>query len=137
VLDTLVWLALATVASILVGIVIIACTGPLKFNMHPWRLLTPKKVREYRRLRVERVKAGRFFDITCEQGHVSEMTGVELCRLLDSLGEYVLCAPCADWVKVIAVIEGRSMTEEQKEQQAKDYAAWIDEMQRFPYSEVH
>ena len=55
------------------------------------------------------------------------MTGVGLCRHLDGLGECVQCPQCLGWVKVTSIVEGRVMSEEQKEQQAKDYQAWKEE----------
>lgn len=104
--------------------------GPLEFPIGPWRLITPKKVKAYRRLRTERIDAGRFFDVTCEFGHTHEMTGVDLCRHLDGLGESILCPSCVKWVKVIRLVEGRVMTVGEKELQEKDYSAWLDEMER-------
>lgn len=135
--DTLQILLLSAAASILLGIFIIyKFAGPFPVRV-PWRLLTNKRLKAHYNLQVERVRAGRFFDVTCEQGHTLEMTGVDLCRRLDSIGEYILCPECVGWVKAISIIKGRSMSREQKEQQENEYAAWLDEMERWPYSEIH
>jgi hypothetical protein len=92
--------------------------------LSPWTLFTPKRVKAYRKLRTARVRAGRFFDVTCERGHVFEMTGAALCYRLDGLGEHMQCPECLAWVKVASIVEGLAMNEEQREQQEKDYEAW-------------
>jgi len=56
----------------------------------------------------------------CEHGHVLEMSGVGLYRHLTSLGKNVLCPECVRWVKVASITDGRIMSEQEKEEQAKD-----------------
>ena len=93
-------------------------------NAPPWRLLTHTKVQAYRNLRRERVNLGIFFDVVCVEGHAFEMSGAQLCWHLDGLGEYVQCPQCLKWTKVLSVMEGRAMTEDEKNEQQKDYEAW-------------
>ena len=95
----------------------------------PW-LLTPKRVKAYRRLRLERVRAGRFFNVTCQYGHVLEMSGLDLCNWLASLGDDILCPECSRYVRVVSIADGRSMTEQEKEQQMKGYLKWKEETER-------
>jgi predicted ATPase len=76
------------------------------------------------------VEAGRFFDVTAQCGHVLELSGVELCDRLVSLGEYIQCPECFRCVKVVSIADGRVMTPQEKEKQARDYQVWKEEMER-------
>ena len=90
-------------------------------------LLTPKKVKAYHKLRLERVKAGRFFSVICVFGHNFEMSGLDLCNWLASLGDNVFCPECSNYVRVVSIVDGRLMTEQEREQQWKDYLIWKEE----------
>jgi hypothetical protein len=93
-------------------------------------ILTPRKVKTFRRLCLERVKAGRFFNVTCVFGHVLELSGVDLCYRLAGLGENIWCTECLKRAQVRSIAEGRLMSEQEKEKQEKDYLEWKDEWER-------
>ncbi len=79
-------------------------------------------------LRIERLKTGRFFDVTCEKGHTMQMSGIDLCRRLEiKFGETLLCPECYEWVKVSSITDGPLMNEEQKNKQQEEYLEWEKE----------
>jgi hypothetical protein len=87
-----------------------------------------QKIKQQRLLRIERLKAGRFFDVTCERGHTTKMSGIDLCRRLETrFGETVLCPKCYEWVKVRSIIDGPLMNEEERRKQQEDYLVWEQE----------
>lgn len=88
---------------------------------------TYHKIQEQKRLRVERLKAGRFFNVTCEKGHTTQMSAIDLARRLNDVGEKILCPECYEKVRVGAVTEGPLMNDEQKKQQQEDYLKWSEE----------
>jgi len=97
-------------------------------------ILWPSKVKAYHKLRRERVEMGRYFIITCERGHSVEMTDLELCWHLNSLGESMTCPQCGSWVKVSSIVIGREMDYETKNNQLKDYEDWLEEGRGYTYS---
>jgi len=118
---------IAAIVAIILGIIVIQMSVGLRFDV-ALRILWPSKVKAYRKLRTERVNAGRFFNVTGACDHVLEMSGLELCRRLNAVGEYVQCSKCLRWVKVASIKDGRVMSEQEKEQQMKDYLVWKEEM---------
>jgi hypothetical protein len=87
-----------------------------------------RKMKEFRELRLARLKAGRFFYVTCEKGHRSEMSGVDLCRRLRIMKvEEVHCPECYEWVKVSTITDGPLMNEDQKKKQQEEFLQWEKE----------
>jgi hypothetical protein len=83
------------------------------------------KMKEFREQRLARLKAGRFYYVTCEQGHRSQMSGIDLCRRLRvQKQEEVLCPECYEWVKVSTITDGPLMNEDQKKKQQEEYLQW-------------
>jgi hypothetical protein len=86
------------------------------------------KIKEQRELRLARLRAGRFYEVTCEKGHKNQMSGIDLCRRLEKkFGEKVLCPECYDWVRVTNITDGPLMNEEQKKKQQEEYLVWEKE----------
>lgn len=52
------------------------------------------------------------------------MSGIDLCRRLDFLGEKLDCPDCYEKVHVGTITPGPEMTEEQKKKQQDDYLEW-------------
>lgn len=83
-----------------------------------------------KQLQLERLKAGRFFSVTCEKGHTTQMSGIDLCRRLDVRMEKVQCPECYEQVRVTSIVDGAPMNDEQKKQQAEDYLKWSQEREQ-------
>jgi len=115
--DFVVLFSLVTALAVIVTFVVADVCG----------ILSPKKVRAYRKLRRERVEMGRYFTVTCERGHVIEMTGFDLCCHLNSIGEKLQCPECVAWVKVHSIIVGRETDYFTQSRQLKDYEDWLEE----------
>jgi hypothetical protein len=87
-----------------------------------------QKIEEQRQLRIGRLRAGRFFNVTCEKGHITQMSGIDLCRRLEvKFGEKVLCPECYEWVRVGSITDGPLMSEEQRKKQQEEYLEWEKE----------
>ena len=121
--DLAIWLAPLAILAALLTLVVVRI----------WGILSPKKVRAYQSLRCQRVEMGRYFTVTCERGHVIEMTGFDLCCHLNSVGERLQCPECVSWVKVGSIIVGREMNHEARNKQLQDYEDWLDERYGRPY----
>lgn len=91
---------------------------------------TYHKIKEQKQVRIERLKAGRFFNVTCERGHTAQMSAMDLSRRLDQVGEKILCPECYEQVKVGNIADGPLMNEEQKKQQQEEYLQWSKEQER-------
>jgi hypothetical protein len=90
----------------------------------------PSEVRAARQRRLERLKAGRFYSVTCERGHTTQMSGIDLCRNADTFCEKVLCPECYERVKITQITDGPLMNEEQKKKQQEEYMVWLKEQER-------
>lgn len=80
-----------------------------------------------KQLQLERLQAGRFFNVTCEKGHTTQMSGIDLCRRLDVRMEKLDCPECYQQVRLSSIVDGPLMNDEQKKQQADDYLKWSKE----------
>ena len=85
-----------------------------------------KRAKQFREQRLARLRAGRFFYVTCERGHKTQMSGIDLCRRLeaDPNGEKVLCPECYEVVKVVTIVDGPLMSEDEKKKQQEEYLQW-------------
>lgn len=85
-----------------------------------------KRAKQFREQRLARLRAGRFFYVTCERGHKTQMSGIDLCRRLeaDPNGEKVLCPECYEFVKVVTIVDGPLMSEDEKKKQQEEYLQW-------------
>jgi len=95
-----------------------------------WGKALREHMKRQKELQIERLKAGRFFNVTCEKGHTMQMSGIDLCRRLDFLGEKIDCPECYEKAHVSSITEGEPMTEEQKKQQQEEYLRWSKEKER-------
>jgi len=65
-----------------------------------------RRMNEFEERRLARQKEDRFFFVTCERGHRSQMSGVELYHHLRfEKDEQLLCPECYAWVKVSTITE--------------------------------
>ena len=97
---------------------------------HRWRIFTPWNYKAFVILRTERIEAGKFFNVTCGCGHSFELSGVILAGRISGLGNSIWCPVCISRVRVISILEARNMTEQEREQQRKDYEVLKDEWRR-------
>lgn len=71
-----------------------------------------------------------FFNVTCEKGHTTQMSGIDLCRRLHFLGEKLDCPECYEQLKLGGITDGPLMSDEQKKQQQEEYLKWSQEQKR-------
>jgi hypothetical protein len=97
-----------------------------------------EKFKDQNELRLQLIRVGRFFDVTCERGHVTRMSGIDLCRRLDERGEKVMCPECFQRIilfadkmpKIVSIIDSLPMTDAEREKQHEEYLAWNEERKR-------
>ena len=80
-------------------------------------------------LQLERMKAGRFFMVTCENRHTVQMSGLDIARRLDfyklrGAGEMIKCPECHEHVRLLSIADGPPMSDQQRRQQEEDYLKW-------------
>ena len=88
-----------------------------------------------RQLQPERMKAGRFYRVTCEHQHVTQMSGLDIARRLNlyklqGAGEMIQCPECYELVRLVSIADGPLMNDEQRKQQEADYVKWSQEQKR-------
>jgi hypothetical protein len=88
-----------------------------------------------RQLQLERMKAGRFYMVTCEHQHVTQMSGLDIARRLNfyklqGAGEMIQCPECYELVRLVSIADGPLMNDEQRKQQEEDYVKWSQEQKR-------
>ena len=88
-----------------------------------------------RQLQIERMKAGRFYMVTCEHQHVTQMSGLDIARRLNfyklqGAGEMIQCPECYELVRLVSIADGPLMNDEQRKQQEEDYVKWSQEQKR-------
>jgi hypothetical protein len=89
-----------------------------------------KKIKENRERMLERLRAGRFYQVTCEKGHTPTLSALDLWKRMDNVGERMLCPECYESVMITEIKDGTLMTEEQKKKQQEDYLVWSEERKR-------
>ena len=122
-------LVLVLLAIVVAFIVARHCGFILHF--HRWRVFTPWSYRAYSRLRTERIEAERFFNVGCGCGHSFELSGVTLAGRISGLGGEIWCPECVSRVKIVSILGGRVMNEEERELQASDYEVLKEEWMWF------
>jgi len=116
--------------------------GETKMSKKLWWGALRDYLNTQRQLQLERMKAGRFFMVTCENQHVIQMSGLDIARRLDfyklqGAGEMIQCPQCYELVRLVSIADGPLMNDEQKKQQEEDYLKWSQEQKRLREQRRH